>query len=164
MREDQGVPLGRVLPGTGLQLMQQELAVPGHTYRLVVPQSVDQVGALLRAGRPLLVCQARHRSCAQVFDVYIARGEDDADPYWCRPWPSALALAQLLTAQPELVRGRRVLELGCGLGLAGIAAARAGAIACPLASSHNVRNRHVTAVPARCALLWLQTVRTARHR
>ena len=48
------------------------------------------------------------------------------DPYWCRPWPSALMLATALTQQPHLVRGLRVLELGCGLGLCGIAAAKAG--------------------------------------
>lgn len=51
----------------------------------------------------------------------------DADPYWCRTWPSAVALASELLARPELVRGKRVADLGCGLGLAGIAAACAGA-------------------------------------
>ena len=54
------------------------------------------------------------------------------DPYWCRVWPSALMLAAALTQHPELVRGRRVLELGCGLGLCGIAAAKAGELACCL--------------------------------
>src|SRR3954468_3223775 len=42
-------------------------------------------------------------------------------PYWARPWPAGLALA---AAPPP---GGRVLELGCGLGAPGIAAARAGA-------------------------------------
>src|SRR3954462_9377898 len=42
-------------------------------------------------------------------------------PYWARPWTSGLALA---AAPPA--RGR-VLELGCGLGAPGIAAALAGA-------------------------------------
>jgi len=46
-------------------------------------------------------------------------------PYWARLWGSALALAE---AVAERVRaGERVLELGCGLGLPSIAAARAGA-------------------------------------
>ncbi|DBA88783.1 TPA: hypothetical protein ACH3X1_004199 [Trebouxia sp. C0004] len=53
--------------------------------------------------------------------------EGDRDPYWCRPWPSAIALAQLILQQPELVKGKRVCDIGCGLGLAGIAAALSGA-------------------------------------
>ena len=39
-------------------------------------------------------------------------------------WPAGRALATRLSAEPDLVRGRRVLELGTGLGIAGIAAAR----------------------------------------
>jgi predicted nicotinamide N-methyase len=46
-------------------------------------------------------------------------------PYWAVPWPSGRALAETVTA--ACVSGRRVLELGCGLGLPSIAAARAGA-------------------------------------
>ena len=42
-------------------------------------------------------------------------------------WPAGRALATRLSAEPDLVRGRRVLELGTGLGVAGIAAADAGA-------------------------------------
>ena len=42
-------------------------------------------------------------------------------------WPAGRALATRLSAEPEIVRGRRVLELGTGLGIAGIAAADAGA-------------------------------------
>jgi len=47
-------------------------------------------------------------------------------PYWAVPWPSGLALAHAVTRGPSL-EGRRVLELGCGLGLPSIAAARRGA-------------------------------------
>ena len=52
--------------------------------------------------------------------------QGDRDPYWCRLWPSAVALAQLMLQQPELIRGKRVCEIGSGVGLAGIAAALAG--------------------------------------
>jgi len=37
-----------------------------------------------------------------------------------------IALAQLILQQPELVKGKRVCDIGCGLGLAGIAAALSG--------------------------------------
>lgn len=47
-------------------------------------------------------------------------------PYWARPWPSGLALAAALDAEP-VARGARVLELGCGLGIPSVVAARAGA-------------------------------------
>ncbi len=50
---------------------------------------------------------------------------DDKMPYWADLWPSALALAERLLQ--EDLEGRKVLELGCGLGLSSLAAARQGA-------------------------------------
>jgi predicted nicotinamide N-methyase len=46
-------------------------------------------------------------------------------PYWSVLWRSGVALAHELDA--EALRGKRVVELGCGLALPSIAAARAGA-------------------------------------
>jgi predicted nicotinamide N-methyase len=45
-------------------------------------------------------------------------------PYWAELWTSAVALAHEVSMRS--LRGRRTLELGCGLGLPSIAAARAG--------------------------------------
>jgi predicted nicotinamide N-methyase len=42
-------------------------------------------------------------------------------------WRGSLLLADLLLGRPQLVAARTVAELGAGCGLAGIAAARAGA-------------------------------------
>lgn len=42
-------------------------------------------------------------------------------------WPAALALAELAAAQPQLLRGRRLVELGAGPGLAGLAVAKVAA-------------------------------------
>ena len=47
-------------------------------------------------------------------------------PYWADLWASAPVLAGHLRRRPGIA-GRDLLELGCGLGLAGIAAAQAGA-------------------------------------
>jgi predicted nicotinamide N-methyase len=47
-------------------------------------------------------------------------------PYWATPWPSGAVLAGALAEDPP-PPGARVLELGCGLGLPSIVAARAGA-------------------------------------
>ena len=48
-------------------------------------------------------------------------------PYWAFAWAAGLGLARYILAHPELVRGKRVLDFGCGSGLVGIAAAKAGA-------------------------------------
>ena len=50
----------------------------------------------------------------------------DDPPYWAELWPSAVGLARSLIERKNL-SGMRVLEVGCGLGLPGIAAAMAGA-------------------------------------
>ena len=48
-------------------------------------------------------------------------------PYWAYLWAGGAALAQHFAANPEVVRGRCVLDLGAGSGVVGIAAAKAGA-------------------------------------
>src|SRR6478752_3651643 len=47
-------------------------------------------------------------------------------PYWARPWPSGVGLAGALHDDPPKP-GTRVLELGCGLALPSVIAAKAGA-------------------------------------
>ena len=54
---------------------------------------------------------------------------DDAAPYWAYQWAGGLALAQHFAAHPDVVAGKRVLDLGAGSGLVGITAAQAGAMA-----------------------------------
>ncbi|MET3710916.1 putative nicotinamide N-methyase [Sphingomonas trueperi] len=51
----------------------------------------------------------------------------DAAPYWAYWWGGGLALARYVLDHPVQVMGRRVVDLGAGSGLVGIAAARAGA-------------------------------------
>lgn len=48
-------------------------------------------------------------------------------PYWAYPWAGGAALARYILDRPETVKGRRVLDLGAGSGIVGIAAAKAGA-------------------------------------
>lgn len=55
-----------------------------------------------------------------------AFAEDERLPYWAELWPSSIELARYCLKERGM-RGRRVLEVGCGLGLAGVAAASAGA-------------------------------------
>jgi predicted nicotinamide N-methyase len=53
-----------------------------------------------------------------------AFAEDEFMPYWAELWPAGLALAHAL---PERLDGVRVVELGCGLGVPSLVAARRGA-------------------------------------
>ncbi len=48
-------------------------------------------------------------------------------PYWATAWPGGQALARYLLDAPEVAKGQRVLDFGCGGSVAGIAAARTGA-------------------------------------
>jgi predicted nicotinamide N-methyase len=48
-------------------------------------------------------------------------------PYWAYPWAGGAALARYFHERPQAVAGRRVLDLGAGSGIVGIAAAKAGA-------------------------------------
>lgn len=59
-------------------------------------------------------------------EVWLAqRGVEP--PFWAFAWPGSQVLARHILDAPEVVRGRTVLDFACGCGLAGIAAARAGA-------------------------------------
>ena len=97
------VPAG--LPGgAASDLVEERLTLGGHTVRLLRPRSGD---ALL--------------------DEVLAEDDpaDDRLPFWAELWPSGSALAAAV-AELDLT-GRRVLELGCGLGLVSVAAAVVGA-------------------------------------
>jgi predicted nicotinamide N-methyase len=48
-------------------------------------------------------------------------------PFWAFPWAGGQALARHVLDHPQLVAGRRVLDLACGSGLVAVAAALAGA-------------------------------------
>jgi predicted nicotinamide N-methyase len=74
------------------------------------------------AGRELALL--RPPSADELIDEE-AFDEDEFLPYWAELWPSGIALAEVV-AGLEL-RGRRVLELGAGLGIPSLVAALGGA-------------------------------------
>ncbi|MEZ4775363.1 MAG: methyltransferase domain-containing protein [Bacteroidia bacterium] len=67
----------------------------------------------------------------ELYDELIAKGPahedfiDERIPYWADLWHSGIGLADYLL-RSGICRGKTVLEIGCGLGLPGIAAARSG--------------------------------------
>jgi predicted nicotinamide N-methyase len=80
---------------------------------------VDEIVAL-RDGELTI---ARPRDSEALIDEHEF-AEDEFMPYWAELWPSGLALARRLAGRA--LHGARILELGCGLGLPSLVAARAG--------------------------------------
>jgi predicted nicotinamide N-methyase len=85
-----------------LDLVARDVTVAGRRLSVLVPRSADEI-----------------------LDDNLDAG-DTVPPYWADLWPSARALATHLLERGDL-GGRRVLELGCGVGLPSIAALLAGA-------------------------------------
>lgn len=73
-------------------------------------------------GRELVLL--RPRDTEALLDEQAFAERDEFIPYWADLWPSAILLARTLAGRA--LRGARVLELGCGLGLPSLAAALAG--------------------------------------
>jgi len=81
----------------------------------LVEESVPLRGAALEVLRP--------RDAEALLDDHAFEHEEYL-PYWAELWPSGVALARRVAGRS--LRGARVLELGCGLGLPSLAAALAG--------------------------------------
>jgi predicted nicotinamide N-methyase len=62
-------------------------------------------------------------------DAIEPDGAEPQSPYWAFAWAGGVVLARYLLSHPQSVVGHRVLDLGAGSGLVGIAAAKAGASA-----------------------------------
>ena len=81
--------------------------------------------------RVIDVCGTAYRFwCPPDVDALIdeeAFARDERIPYWANVWESAIVLAEELSALEG--KGRRFLELGCGLGLPAVVAARRGFVA-----------------------------------
>jgi predicted nicotinamide N-methyase len=55
------------------------------------------------------------------------QGKECDVPFWAVVWPGACVLARYVLNNTDLVAGKTILDFGCGSGVAGIAAAKAGA-------------------------------------
>jgi predicted nicotinamide N-methyase len=70
-------------------------------------------------------------TCVQDQDTLLDYAEElEYFPYGFLLWDSAIGLARMLAGDPALVAGKRVLELGAGVGLPGIVARSLGADVC----------------------------------
>ncbi len=65
----------------------------------------------------------------EVIDALIASNPDNEDllderiPYWTDLWPAAIALSEYIVENSGLIEHKKVIEIGCGLGLPSIVAA-----------------------------------------
>lgn len=81
---------------------------------------------------PPLVPEVRLHLAVEVMPLW-RKTEDELQamgvppPYWAFAWAGGQALARYILDNPQIVRGKSVLDLGAGSGLVGIAAAKAGA-------------------------------------
>jgi predicted nicotinamide N-methyase len=102
-------PDGPMLPATPREslgpLVREQVFVDGHTLVLTRPGESER----------LLDCPT----------VRCHNLKDDYMPYWADLWPGARMLAKYLLRQ-QWPAGMPALEVGCGLGLAGIAALKGG--------------------------------------
>jgi predicted nicotinamide N-methyase len=99
---------------------------------------------------------ARPADAAALIDEQAFADRDEFLPYWAELWPSARRLSAVVAAAQ--LDGLRVLELGCGLGLPAIAAARRGADAlatdwAPEAIAATRANARRNGVQVRCAVV-----------
>lgn len=81
---------------------------------------------------PPLVLEVRLHLATEIMPLW-RKSEEELEamgvppPYWAFAWAGGQALARYVLDNPEIVRGKRVLDFGSGSGLVGIAAAMAGA-------------------------------------
>ncbi|MCZ2805292.1 50S ribosomal protein L11 methyltransferase [Modestobacter sp. VKM Ac-2983] len=85
-----------------------------------------------RLDRPSLVPEVQLHVADDVVALWEAMeteggGAGEDPPFWAAAWPGGQALARHVLDHPELVAGRRVLDLGAGSGLVAVAALLAGA-------------------------------------
>jgi len=95
----------RHLPSLPCGWIVREYVFGDHALKLTVP---DRPDALLEAP-----------------EVLAASDRDDYMPYWAYLWPAAIYMSQAVL-KADWPKGVRVLELGCGVGLVGLAARASG--------------------------------------
>lgn len=120
------------------------LAASKKELALTPPRTLDEMKAFIRANTRLApvagLCGGRSGNRAElriwqadeITPIWSATEADLArqgldPPFWAFPWAGGQAVARLILECPELVRGKRVLDIAAGSGMIAIAAVMAGA-------------------------------------
>lgn len=68
---------------------------------------------------------------SDVFELWerweTSSGERQEPPFWAAVWPGAALVCRVILDRPDLVSGKRVIDVGCGSGVVSVAAIKAGA-------------------------------------
>ncbi len=96
---------GDDLPQLACGWVVREYEIGGHVLKLTVPNRPDDL--------------------LDDREVLSANERDDYMPYWAYLWPAAIPMAAAVLSS-DWPLGTRVLELGCGVGMVGIAALAKG--------------------------------------
>ena len=96
----------------------------------MTPQDFIRANAALLA--PPLVPELKLYLASEVVPLWRATEEELAaagvpPPYWAFAWAGGQALARYVLDNPAIVAGKRVLDIGSGSGLVGLAAVKSGA-------------------------------------
>jgi predicted nicotinamide N-methyase len=96
----------------------------------MTPEAFISTNAALIA--PPLVPEIKLYLATEVVPLWRATEEElekngVPPPYWAFAWAGGQALARYILDKPDIVRGKRVLDIGSGSGLVGIAAAKSDA-------------------------------------
>ena len=97
----------------------------------ICPSRWHELRAAVEATGPLRVDAVNVPGAGSTLRItrpYPVITDDDRHvPYWSEIWPSGIELAGVIARDPRALQGRRVLELGPGVGVTAVAALRAGA-------------------------------------
>ena len=131
MRSRQAARKRRGLWGRPLPAPEQRVAAPAAPAVYGAAPLPDRLAARYRLGRTPVQVGGHLWSILGPADPdslidAIQPNDDDRLPYWAQLWPSGQVLAEAVLTTDTLA-GRRVLELGCGLGLTAAAALVTGA-------------------------------------
>lgn len=96
----------------------------------MTPEDFIRTNAALIA--PPLVPELQLYLASEVVPLWRATEEELAaqgvpPPYWAFAWAGGQALARYILDNPHIVAGKRVLDIGAGSGVVGLAAVKAGA-------------------------------------
>jgi predicted nicotinamide N-methyase len=97
----------------------------------ICPSSWDELHAIVQANSPLRIERVELPGTDVTLPITrpypVDRERYSSEPYWAYIWPSGVVLAGAIARDPSVLRGRRVLELGPGVGVTTVAALQAGA-------------------------------------